>query len=199
MYWKEWHDKMTQENRLWWASQGITQQQVDYYELGYLPHKEIETPDGKMVLPAYTIPIRDRENWEIVNIHYRLDNPPAGVHKYRYEHGIPSREFYACPGQFDNLIVVEGAKKAMVVYDRMDGATQVVGLPGCSPSEDVMNRLKGAGNVWLVLDPGCEKQEQRFKSHVPQSRVVRLPGKPDDLMMAGMTNTQFRSYLSQGR
>lgn len=212
-YWRDWHDKMNEQNRAWWKSQGITDFQIDFYELGYLATKQIITKEGDLYLPAYTIPIRDLDNWaEIVNIHYRLADPPAGIQKYRYEHGIPSREFYATPELHGKAVVVEGAKKSMVVFDRIDGLCQVIGLPGCTPSEDVMKRIaKDFDSVWLCLDPGCDQRkvrrdgktepspEERFKKAVPQTRIVRLPDKPDDLFISGMQKEQFREYLRQAR
>lgn len=200
-FWQGWHDYMTEENIQWWLSQGITQQQIDYYELGYLPNKLIVVGNDKISVPAYTIPIHCPETWDIVNMHYRLAEPPAGVQKYRYEHGIPAREFYAEPGVSQkSAIVVEGAKKAMVVYDRIDAACQVIGLTSCTPSREMILRVNGYySQIFLALDPGCERQEERFRKIVPHTRVVRLPDKPDDLMLAGATKDQLREYIRQSR
>jgi hypothetical protein len=204
-FWREWHDHMTEANRQWWQKQGVHKQLQDYYELGYIAEKKIKTKEDKSesdftILPAYTIPVRDRDTWDLTGVHYRLVDPPEYVGgKYRYQEGVPAREFYAVPGVKDKAIVVEGAKKAMVVYDRLDADYQVIGLPGCTPSEEVMNRVKECGEVWLALDPGCMKQEQRFKRIVPQAKIMRMPTKPDDFFLGGGTTSQFKSYMAQGR
>lgn len=200
-YWKEWHDKMTVMNRQWWADQGISDEQIDSYELGYLAEKQIKVGEKDLTLPAYTIPIRDLNTLDIVNIHYRLLNPPPGIGKYRYEHGIPAREFYAVPGLTGKAFVCEGAKKAMVTHrfirEYLDH--QVIGLPGCTPSEGVLERLKEFDEIWLGLDPGCEAQAKKFKKALPQTRIMTLPDKPDDLWLAGMTIHQFKQYIELAR
>lgn len=199
-YWREWHDRMGVENIQWWESQGISREQVDFYELGYLREKQIKHNGGTLTLPAYTIPVREPESWEICNIHYRLVNPPSGVQKYRYEHGLEAREFYAEKGtHHKSVIAVEGAKKAMVVYRYMDGATQVVGLTSCAPGEEMLRRLERYSQVFLCLDPGCKTQEQRIKKILPNTRIVRAVAKPDDMFLMGMTKREFSSLLYQSR
>jgi hypothetical protein len=201
--WRDWHDQMTQDNRTGWNMQGISNYLIDKYELGYIPNKIVKTDGGELVLPAYTIPIRNPIDQRIVNIQFRLDNPPIGVGKYRQVNGISAREFYAETGtgdcEPDAAIVLEGAKKAIVTYDHLEGAIQVVGLPGCSPSDAIVERLKHYSRIWIALDPGAERAAQRLKEKLPQARVMNLPGKPDDLFIGGMSANQFREYAKQGR
>ena len=193
-YWREWHKQMSQENIEWWLAKGLTRRQINYYELGYMPEKQVWVNDKPIVLPAYTIPVRNLD-WEICNIHYRLVNPPEGCAKYRYETGIPAREFYATPKKHKVAIVVEGGIKASVVYRYVKGTCQVVGLTTCSPSQVMMERTRIFDDVILMLDPGCERQSERFKAVVPQTRICALPGKPDDLLLGGMTMSEFKSFI----
>jgi hypothetical protein len=199
-YWRGWHDGMNQANRWWWNSQGISNHLIDRFGLGYNPRKTIETPQGEMTLPAYTIPIRDPETDNVINIQYRLADSPAGIGKYRQESGITAAAFYAEPNCIagDDAIVLEGAKKAIVVWDRLDAAIQVVGLPGCTPGEIVLEKLKVFKRIWLALDPGTEHAAKRIKKILPQARVMRLPDKPDDIWLRhGMTIDLFREYMRQ--
>ena len=197
-YWRQWHDKMTSVNRAWWYSQGISDRQIDYYELGYTPEKVIKTESGNIIVSAYTIPTRDPLTWEVNGLHYRLESPPEGVGKYRSNDGI-AQPFYSVLGKNDKAILVEGGKKAIVTYDRIDGDTQVIGLPSCNPSQELLETLKDIRNLWLCLDPGCERQAIRIRSILPQVRIVNLPGKPDDLFLSGMEKNQFREFCRQAR
>lgn len=197
-FWRKWHDRMSQDNVDWWLSRGITNKQIAYYELGYIPNKIVNTDDGLKEFPAYTIPVRDAKGWKICDMHYRLVLSPGEeqtVKKYRYQSGIPAVEFYATPKVHKTAIVVEGAIKDMVVYRFIAGKAQVVGLPSCNPKEDVIRRLSVFDDVILMLDPGCEQHAKHFKDIVPQTRICNLPGKPDDLIQAGMTMKEFKSYI----
>jgi hypothetical protein len=73
---------------------------------------------------------------------------------------------------------------------------QVVGLPGATPGEEVIERLKGMGEIWLGLDPGCETSARRIQKAVPQVRVMNLPDKPDDAFINGaMDYRKFKNYM----
>ena len=199
--WRKWHEQMMTEHLQWWNRQGIRSHQIDEYELGWMPDKKIQTKEGEMIIPAYTIPIRTLEDWEVVGVHYRIADPPAGVQKYRYQAGIQAREFYAGVAQKENAIIVEGAKKAMVLYDFLEAAIQVIGLPGNTPSKTILSRIANnfQGQTFIALDPGCQQQSEKIKASLLNARIVSLPGKPDDLVLAGMTRNQFRAYVSQSR
>jgi hypothetical protein len=183
-------------------SQGIDDRMIQKYHLGYTADHVVKTDTGLLHLPAYTIPIRHPVTDELVNYQYRLVDPPDGIGKYQQQYGLPSAAFYAEPmpdGISGDAIVCEGSKKAMVVYDHIEARTQVVGLPGCSPAKHILDQIKSFERVWLMLDPNCEKQEQRFKDYVPQTKVVHLPGKPDDLLLGGMSLCELREYLRLAR
>lgn len=198
-YYRGYHDALKIHNRRWWYGRGVTDYEIDYYGLGFLQDKRVETPEGKLVeSPAYTIPCFDPRDWKVRNIHYRLVNPPPEVKgKYRYEAGIPQWAFYAEPTLEGDAIVVEGAIKAMVVKRFLGGDLQVVGLPCCDPSVEVKKELQGFKRIWLALDPGCRTiATQMRKEYLPQARLVELLDKPDDLVLAGH---DLKAYLKQAR
>ncbi len=206
-YWQGWHDAMQATHRMWWHARGVTDRMIDYYGLGYCPKKLIVTRAGvEIVTPAYTIPIRDPRTWEVVGMHYRLEAPPPGEGKYRYEKGITARAFYAAPGDIaGTALVVEGAVKAMVCYDR-DGSMQVVGLPGCTPSEALRDEISGFDQIYIALDPDAGAAAVRLrealleKRHGKFVRLLRLPGKPDDLWLSGaLTLDRLHEYMRQAR
>lgn len=201
-YAQGWHDALTEINRAWWRARGIEDTIIEKYQLGYCPNKHVQTDAGEIEMGAYTIPIRNPVDWKIVNVQYRLENPPTGVGKYRQERGISAAAFFAeradCGAT--NALVVEGAIKAMVCYDGIEGATQVIGLPGCAPSEKIIEQMKVFRRLWIALDPGAESAAQRLKDELPQARVLDLPDKPDDLFLhGGLTRAKFHDYARQAR
>lgn len=203
-YIRGWHDAMGGRERGWWNAQGISNFQIDHYGLGYNPSKKIRVGDGMIDAPAFTIPVRDPDDWEtIVNVQYRLENPPDGAGKYRQEDGISAAAFYAEPsGISARAVLVEGAKKAMVVYDRLGGAVQVIGVPGCSPSARIIEQVaeKKFERVYIALDPGCAAQAERIAAGLQDARIMNLPEKPDDAFLSGAMNVdKFRAFAAQAR
>lgn len=184
-------------------AQGINDYLIERYQLGYVPDHPVDVGDRIDRLPAYTIPIRHPMTGELVNYQFRLKDPvPSGVGKYRQISGLPASAFYARPmpdGIKGDAVVVEGAKKSIVTYDRLGGKIQVVGLPGATPSRQLLEQLKPFSRIWLVLDPGCEEQADRIKFHLPQTSIVVAPGKIDDLFLGGMTVQQFRNLCKRTR
>lgn len=203
-YVRGWCDAMGVREHGWWNAQGISNYQIGHYALGYNPSKKIRV-DGEIVsAPAFTIPIRDPDDWEtIVNVQYRIADPPDGAGKYRQEEGISAAAFYAEPsGINERAIIVEGAKKAMVVYDRLDGAVQIIGVPGCTPSAQIIERIakKKYERVYIALDPGCTAQAERIAAGLGGARIMNLPEKPDDAFLSGaMTADKFRAFAAQAR
>jgi hypothetical protein len=150
-----------------------------------------------MELEAYTIPIRDPNTSELVNVQYRLVDPPQGVGKYRQEYGIPARSFYAHPHTGGDVLIVEGAKKAIVLDQLLDNSMQVVGLPGVSPSDTLIDELKGYNRKWFLPDPDVQAAPlQRFRERLSNLKIVRLPVKPDDaVVQCGMGRGEFRKWM----
>lgn len=201
-YRKGWNDALSYAAREWWHAQGITDETIEQYELGATRYPLVNRRTGERVnLTAYTIPIRDPESWQVVNVQYRIENPPEGVGKYRQEQGLPARSFYAHPVTSGDVLIVEGAKKAMVLDQLLEGDVQVVGLPGITPSERLIDELGTFGRKWLLPDPGVSShQVDRFRSRLSNLQVVPLPLKPDDAVTQyGMTRTDLREWLMQFR
>ena len=200
-YLRGWHDAMTYAAREWWHAQGITDETIEYYELGARPYPITNSLGEKLNLIAYTIPIRDPETCNVVNMHYRIDNAPDGFGKYKQEAGLPARSFYCKPHTGGDVIIVEGAKKAMVLNQLLDGACQIVGLPGITPSERLIDELAGYKRKFFLPDPDVTATPiQRFRDRLQNLHVVRLPVKPDDAVTRyGMTREDLRAWLVQYR
>ncbi|MBA2705846.1 MAG: hypothetical protein H0U60_18575 [Blastocatellia bacterium] len=197
-----WHDGMNYAARQWWTAQGITEESIDWYGLGACKYPLVNRTTGERVeMNAYTIPIYDPDTWSVVNRQYRLDNPPAGVGKYRQEQGIPARSFYCRQHTGGDVLIVEGAKKAIVVDQLLAHSIQVVGLPGISPSERLIDELACYKRKYFLPDPDVQTAPiKRFQERLQNIKVVRLPVKPDDaITQHGLTRNDLREWLLQTR
>lgn len=197
----EWHNSMDAMHRDYWHRAGITDDNIEYHSLGYCPSKKVKVGEQLLTIPAYTIPILDPESRQLVNVQYRLENPPPQVGRYRQEAGIPAAAFYSTPDLDGHVIIVEGAKKAIVVSQLVQNKTQVVGLPGITPSESIINRLRQFKTKWLIPDPGVkESQIQPFRERLERLHIVTLPDKVDDCILRyGLNFRLFRQMLKGAR
>lgn len=197
-----WHDAMTATQREWWHSQGIDDEMIDLYALGYCRNKIVKVGDNEYITAnAYTIPILDPHTGKLVNIQYRLENPPAGVGKYRQENDLQARNFYASGKLGEDVIIVEGAKKALVLYYKLGQVLNVVGLPGITPRAELIDELADFKRKYFIPDPGvCEKQIGRFAERLTNLRLVTLPVKPDDAFVNyGMERDDLRAMFRTAR
>lgn len=205
-YIRGWHDAMTLYNREYWEGEGVHQWAIDFYGLGYCPDKVFQTKDRSAFFhsPCYTIPIRSPNDWAIVNIQNRLTNIPQGEGKYRQEPGVPAASFYADPQMMQGrAIVVEGAKKAIVVFEAMHYEIQVVGWPSMMPALDLVEQLKSFELVYLILDPGpsFHKAVQRVATVLgDRMKCVEMSVKPDDAIVHyGLKRDGLDAFLRQAR
>lgn len=196
------HIGMTQENKDWWTSQGISEKWQGFWELGYTPNRTFSSNGARYSSPCYTIPKYDL-GWELTNMDYRLVNPPEGTGKYRQEFGLASAAFLSRP-DYDTLhlngvvYVVEGSKKAMVTCITGGGEIQVIGLPGCTSWAGMPERLaKGPERVYVLFDPDAEEWGLRFTKQVgAHARALTLPIKIDDAFLTGgLTWQAFQNML----
>lgn len=193
--------------RAYWLSEGITDESIERYQLGYCEGRTFEGEGGRTFSsPAYTLPHIDPKTLQLVNCQYRIMSlPPGGGGKYRQEPGLPPASFYTLPKVVDGpgAVVVEGGKKAIVISQLVERRLQVVGWPGAVPSEELYLELEGFDVVWLIMDPGPSrrKAEDRAKDYLKDRiRIVSLPVKPDDAVVQyGYSLGDFRELLSQAR
>lgn len=203
--WEALHERMTQENYAWWEKQGIPPEWADFWRLGYTSEKQFEHDGQAFTRPAYTIPKFDL-TWKPTNMDYRLLEPPPGVGKYRPAYGLPAAAFYSRPDKAeldDEIFVVEGSKKAMVVSIKADlsEARQVIGVPSKNSWAGIEERVKDCGRVWIILDPDGQVWAHKLAKVIGKAaRVIELPTKPDDAFLQyGMTPALWRDYLRHGR
>lgn len=198
--WDKYHDSMVDQDRRWWERQGIPKEWQDYWRLG-------ATPSLWDLGPAFTIPFFHRAPGDghqgdgaPVTLQYRLLEV-KGNDKYRFERGLGVSYFVARPdmdiaGQV--VYVVEGAKKAMVTHILgTGGKIQVIGFPNKQSDGGAIPILKKASLVHLILDPDAWDVPANSPDNYVQwpiryalqigkhVKVARLPGKIDDILLAG--------------
>jgi hypothetical protein len=81
-------------------------------------------------------------------------------------------------------LIVEGSKKAMVTYLLMNDR-QVAGIPGCTSWGGIEKRAQDLDEVFVVLDPGAGEWSFRLASKIGNARVLDIPMKIDDAILAG--------------
>lgn len=201
------HDAMKNVDlRAYWLGEGITEESIERYQLGYTPSRTFEGEGGRtFTSAAYTIPLSDPISLQPVNCVYRLMNlPPEAGGKYRQEPGLPPASFYSLPKRMSGAgIIVEGPKKAIVISQLTERRIQVIGWPGIMPSEELYLQLETFADLWIILDPGPgrAKAVERARHYLgDRLRDVEMPVKPDDAVVKyGMTLADFRQFLVYAR
>lgn len=188
-----------------WIKAGLDVGLQDYFKLGACDDFTYKVKEDLLHTPTLTIPFFD-ENENVLQIQHRLLNPKNPKDKYRPEKtGIGTPMFYAMPTVGlcgDLILVVEGAKKAMVTWSRFSG--QVVGVPIQTGYDLLHEDLRGK-NVVIIPDPAGNASEEVLKkpynlAKAINGKVLQLPAKPDDyLLETQIDENGFYRLLKQAR
>lgn len=198
-YWRGYHDAMNDAARQLWRDVGIPDSQQDWWELGFNP--SYKTDDFES--PAMTIPFF--HEGQFVNMQSRLLNPPKPKDKYRFVKDLdpplylPERD--ALPGS-GNCLIVEGAKKAMVMYLHLGHLIpNIIGLPNKHFREDYLPFIENCEVIWIMLDPDASEQAvSACKQIGTRARMVTIPAKPDDLIVKyKATSADVWRYIQHAR
>jgi hypothetical protein len=214
-YWRGWHDAMQEKHRRMWHDEGIIDWAIDEYMLGYCADYTAWVGADEWHTPTMTIPHWGPDH-EIRNIQHRLLNPPAPGDKYRQMAGLPAAMFLTEPDEplSGAVLVVEGAKKAIVTYTNlgtspMGGPLTVVGVPSKTPSATMLDQLEECDPIYVALDPDAYTSAfvdgksltpavNRVADKLNRERVkiVKLPVKPDDFfVLFGGNAREFVDFL----
>jgi len=196
--WNELHDRLTDDHRIWWENQGVPRDWQDYLKLGYDAHRKYRGQDGQIhVSPAYTIPFFHRD-WTFKTIQFRLNSVQYPQERYRFIQGLGTCFYMSTPNQplGDEVLVVEGAKKAMVAHIHGWGGC-VLAVPSRSDFGGIQQAVADCGRCYILLDPDATPQAYKLGRSIGKSaRVVELPVKVDDgLMQYGLTRDGLASAL----
>lgn len=187
--WEQFHAQLDDFARAYWYRRGIPDSMQSFWKLGWVYNHPFWRADTEFHWNAATIPIFS-QGWQCQNIKLRLEPTPMEYAKYRYlTSGTNGLLWLANPDAevAGHVIAVEGEIKAMVVAlyagERI-GVT--VGLPGITPSQEVLNSLGRAEKITLIADPGAGKQALDIARKLGLSRCWLLipPCKIDDGILA---------------
>jgi len=181
-YWRGYHDAMNDMAREMWREAGIPDSQQDWWQLGYNP----EYKGKDFVSPALTIPFFHRKKF--ITMQSRLLKPPKPNDKYRFLRGLPATVFLPDKDSMPSgsTVLVEGAKKAMVVWLHMGHKVDtVIGLPNKNVNQRAIDFLKDCDPVYIMLDPDAEQNaiDGAAEIGLDRARIVTVPVKPDDFIV----------------
>lgn len=133
----------------------------------------------------------------------------GGDDRYRWHKGSVGRLYNAdavTKPADDEVIVVEGALKAVALWAA--GLFSVCALPNKagwqtglrSSGAAWLDPFRAFGRVWIALDPDATAEAREAAAGLPNARVVEMPDKPDDTLLAlGGDVDAFRALIRQGR
>lgn len=209
--WIGYHNSLNGEIRQLYEARGIPEYWQDEWQLGYCPAKQIYDFGSKThyITPTLTIPIFETITHAPLTIRHRLLNPVNPGDKYRPEIKDLPASLFTCNLEMDyteNVLVIEGEFKAMVVYITLDSVHwQVVGLPGKSPNPELLQKLTQAKRLVICLDPDATIPDksgrtalQRVGDILPNARAIYLPEKIDDLIIRNAINKTILQRLILG-
>lgn len=212
-FWREAHSEVSEQEKNYWIKQGVPEWAFTMHQFGTM--KKLSTEFG--VLPdcyrnSLTIPYFVGGWQKIQTLQFRLD--VTGNDKYRFLFGTQAHWFYPWPEDEPTKIVIifEGAKKALVAYERVSDVMYQSVKPFymATPAKLIPNNMISqiptqAERVIQILDPDAYVSTDKGKSAVvrnanligmAKSFFVRLPGKIDDMLLSGLLNKNaFRSLL----
>lgn len=182
--WETYHKGLNVSGRSYWRQRGIPDSLQNYWKLGWIDEYMEHYGDDDYLGQSATIPLFAK-GWQAVNIKHRLLHMPDNIRKYKYElRGVPQPLFLANP-ELDltgHVYAIEGEIKAMVTWLTLaDRKAVVVGLPGATPSAEIIGQFANAERVTLVLDPDAREQAAKIAAAIGRKcRVLIPPMKIDD-------------------
>jgi len=200
--WEQYAEMSGERGRQWWEAQGIPYPFQVIWSLGF------DYDLARWGCASATIPLFNQAG-ECLNVKHRLLDESKG--KYRYNVVGQNAPLFLCEPEADmggHIVAAEGEKKAMVAYITLDDPHAcIVGLPGLSPSQSIIDTLSKAERVTLILDPdsdvpgadGWSPAGRLVKSIGRRSTSLLIPpGKIDDGLLASRSDRwDMRRLLRQ--
>lgn len=188
------HNALNDDAMEWWHTQGIDDDSIRRYTLGYCPR----CPTDHKKRASYTIPVVN--GGQLLNIRHRLANSDDGD-KYRpHIAGLGTQLFNADFLHYTKeIIIAEGGKKSIVLDQHGFPSVAVMGKR--SFKREWLNWFDGIQTVYVALDPDARGSAERLAGIFDgRGKVVNLPVKPDDFFtIYHGTVDEFAGFLRLAR
>jgi hypothetical protein len=188
------HSNITNQALDYWWSQGMTNDSIDKYKLGYCDR----CPTDRNCRPSYTTPVTYRNR--LLNIRHRLIDCDSD--KYRpHIPGLGVQLFNAdnVHRKMPEILITEGEKKSIIC--EQEGFPNV-GIIGKSGFRDEWVPYFGHfRQVNVLLDPDAGESAERLAAQFNgRGRVVTLPVKSDDFFFRyGGTKEDLLGFIKQAK
>lgn len=203
------HNNMTQYHKNEWTKAGVDEGMQSFWTLGGCEDFTYRDEENLYHSPTLTIPIFS-ETRELLTIQHRLLNPHNPKSKYRPERaGLHAHPFLALPELgYDGgkILVMEGAKKAMVTWTRSDSDWQCIGVDSQEMYKSMIEILQPVGGRVIVIpDPNTEGNPNAIRKAWRLAKsiggaMLQAPVKVDDLILqTDMQQNQLYDLLKQAR
>lgn len=163
------HRDMSFAQRNKWYGTGLDDKFINMFRLGYTEARHFGVPANPVVTDALTIPFWEGSFEDVANIQFRLQNYPDGFGKYRTYPGLSVPLFKTMPDEpiQGDIILVEGAKKAMVLAKELWASREIniIAVPSKMPSEELLAELAPADRVFIMLDPDAYTPAKDLYGH----------------------------------
>jgi hypothetical protein len=209
--WNELHRRMGDEQKEWWRKNGIPRDWQDYLKLGYTPDKTYQSKNGLLHSPAYTIPYFTY-GFVFRTMQYRLCNPDNLEDRYRFEYDLGTSYYMTTPSLKigDEVVVCEGAKKAMVTKIWGERNLTILAVPSKNDWHcGIIEAVKDCGRVYILFDPDCydlppdstnnwTPQPVLFAKELKNARIMECPVKIDDAFIHyGLDQSEWKALKKQ--
>lgn len=190
------HRNLTMEALDYWWSEGMTNETIDQYKLGFCAR----CPTDNQGRPSYTIPVYGRDGTTLLNIRHRL----IGEDKSKYRPHLAglgaqlfNAKFTAQPN--GQIIVTEGEKKSIILEQQGFANVGIMGQR--SFKTEWLRWLHPFDTVYVALDPDAIASAWRLaRMFDGRGRVVTLPCKIDDMIVKyGANKDDVAWFLSMAR
>jgi hypothetical protein len=192
--WQQYHDNAPEWAAESWRQAGVYDSWQSFWRLGGTDNFTYSCDGVRYESPSLTIPVFD-EHFQCSTVRHRILQTHDKNDKYRPDMvGLGSHPFLGDPDlgfSAGRTVIVEGEKKAMVVFQTLDLAgVQVIGLPGKGIWREVAEKIKGQNPV-ILLDPDAKQQAVQMALDVGGAKVVEFGRKIDDTITAHSLGRQW--------
>lgn len=195
----QYHQNLDTDAIRYWHSQGITDESIEKYLLGFC--HSCPTARGHA---SYTIPYFASDGKTLRTIQHRLKGVTGGD-RYRPEMAGLGKALYRAEivGDSSELVLMEGSKKVIVASQETFPAIGVQGAHGFDLRW--LSHFSNTRKLYIAFDPDAMGLAYKLGQDIAKAssidvRIVSLCAKPDDFfVLFGGSANQFNEYLRYAR